>query len=175
VPISPQARKPGLVKLCSYDQAGLQHRRRHVGLIEQEKLFEELSMEKHIKIIGVLNLVFGLMGVVACALCLVVFVGGFAILGAIESDPVPVWLAGGIGAIFAVIMAVAALPNLLAGYGLLKRRQWGRVLAIIVAVIDLPAFPFGTALGIYTLAILLHGDSQALFSDRQVVPNQTPA
>ena len=132
-------------------------------------------MEKHIKLIGVLNLVFGLMGLVACVICLVVFVGGFAILGAIEGEPFPIWLAGGIGALFTVIMAVAALPNLLAGYGLLKRRQWGRVLAIVVAVIDLPAFPFGTALGIYTLAILLHGDSQVLFSDHQTSPKQAPA
>ena len=132
-------------------------------------------MEKHIKLIGILNLVFGFMGLVACVICVVFFAGGFAILGAIEGDPAPVWVAGGIGAIFAIIMAVAALPNLLAGYGLLKRRQWGRALAIVVAVIDLPAFPFGTALGVYTLAILLHGETQALFSSRQVAPDQTPA
>ena len=131
-------------------------------------------MEKHIKLIGVLNLVFGLMGLVACVICLVAFVGGFAILGAIEGESFPIWLAGGIGAVFTVIMAIAALPNLLAGHGLLKRRQWGRALAIIVAVIDLPAFPFGTALGIYTLAILLHGDSQVLFSDHHVSPKQAP-
>ena len=116
-----------------------------------------------------------MMGVLACIICFTIFVGGFTILGAIEGDPVPVWLAGGIGVVFAVIMSIAALPNLLAGYGLLKRRQWGRVLAIIVAVIDLPAFPFGTALGIYTLAILLHGETQRLFSNRPVTPDQAPA
>lgn len=132
-------------------------------------------METHIKIIGVLNLIFGLMGVIACGVCLVLFAGGFAFLGAIEHDPVPIWLAGGIGAIFVVIMAVAALPNLLAGYGLLTRRQWGRILAIIVAILDLPAFPFGTALGIYTLVILLSGEAQAFFSPRRVAPSRTPA
>ena len=132
-------------------------------------------MEKHIKIIGILNLVFGFMGLVAGAICLIIFAGGFAILGAFEGDPVLVWLAGGIGAAFAVIMAIAALPNLLAGYGLLKRRQWGRALAIIVAVLDLPAFPLGTALGVYTLTVLLHADTQTLFSDRRVSPHQTPA
>ncbi len=132
-------------------------------------------MERHIKIIGILNLVFGFMGLLACVVCVLVFAGGFAILGAIEGDSVPIWLAGGIGAVFAVIMAVAALPNLLAGYGLLKRRQWGRVLAIVVAIIDLPAFPFGTALGVYTLSILLHGETQHLFSGRRVAPSRTPA
>jgi hypothetical protein len=132
-------------------------------------------MEQHIKIIGILNLVFGFMGVLACIVCLTIFVGGFAILGALEGDPVPLGLASIIGGVFAVIMAIAALPNLLAGYGLLKRRQWGRVLAIIVAVIDLPAFPFGTALGIYTLSILLHAETQALFSERRIVPQQSPA
>ncbi len=132
-------------------------------------------MEKHIKLIGILNLVFGFMGLLAGAICLLIFVGGFLALGAIEGDPVPVWLAGGIGIVFILIMAVAALPNLLAGYGLLKKRQWGRILAIIVAVLDLAAFPFGTALGIYTLAILLHGDSQRIFSGRDSAPERTPA
>ena len=132
-------------------------------------------MEKHVKLIGVLNLVFGLMGLVACVITFMLVAGGFMVLGALEGDPVPVWLAGGVGAVLTVIMAVAALPNLVAGYGLLKRRQWGRVLAIVVAIIDLPAFPLGTALGIYTLVILLHGESQTLFSDRRVTPDQTPA
>ena len=132
-------------------------------------------MEKHINLIGVLNLVFGFMGLLAGAICLVIFAGSFVALGAIAGDPVPVWLAGGIGLVFVLIMAVAALPNLLAGYGLLKKRQWGRILAIIVAVLDLPAFPFGTALGVYALVILLHGDSQRIFSGRGSVPERTPA
>ncbi len=65
----------------------------------------------------------------------------------------PQWMA----ALVPMIMVVAALASalaLLTGYALLTRRPWGRVLAIIVAVLSLLKIPFGTALGIYTLWVL---------------------
>jgi len=39
-------------------------------------------------------------------------------------------------------------------WGLLQRKSWARVLAIIFGVMALLKFPFGTALGIYTLWVL---------------------
>jgi hypothetical protein len=60
-------------------------------------------------------------------------------------------------ALLPVMMVVAVLASalaLLVGYALLTRRPWGRVLAIIVAVLSLFKIPFGTALGIYTLWVL---------------------
>lgn len=51
----------------------------------------------------------------------------------------------------AVLMAVLAL---VAGFSLLNRKPWGRMLAIVLAVLALFKFPFGTALGIYTLWVL---------------------
>jgi hypothetical protein len=51
----------------------------------------------------------------------------------------------------AVLMAALAL---FAGLSLLNRKPYGRVLAIVLAVIALFKFPLGTALGIYTLWVL---------------------
>ena len=48
-----------------------------------------------------------------------------------------------------VALAVAA------GWGLMERTQWGRIVAIVAAFLCLLKFPFGTALGIYTLVTLL--------------------
>lgn len=42
-----------------------------------------------------------------------------------------------------------------AGIGLLQRTEWGRILAIVSAFLGLIHFPFGTALGIWTLVVLL--------------------
>ncbi|MFB3812768.1 MAG: hypothetical protein ACE14L_01555 [Terriglobales bacterium] len=42
-----------------------------------------------------------------------------------------------------------------AGWGLMNRRDWARTLAIVLGVISLFHPPFGTALGIYTLWVLL--------------------
>jgi uncharacterized membrane protein (DUF2068 family) len=48
---------------------------------------------------------------------------------------------------FMVLFAVEA-------WSLGKRRKWGRKLGIALGAISLPAFPLGTALGIYTLIVL---------------------
>jgi hypothetical protein len=55
--------------------------------------------------------------------------------------------------IVAITVVMASLA-VVAGYGLLTRRSWARVFAIVLAVLALFKIPFGTALGIYTLWVL---------------------
>jgi uncharacterized membrane protein (DUF2068 family) len=49
----------------------------------------------------------------------------------------------------------------IAGWGLYERHQWARVLAIVLAFLNLLHPPFGTAIGIYTLWVLLPAASEA--------------
>jgi hypothetical protein len=70
----------------------------------------------------------------------------------------PMWI-GGLWPMIAVATIFAAALALVAGYGLLNRRPWGRIVAIIAAVLALLKFPIGTALGIYTLWVLVPGAS----------------
>ena len=58
------------------------------------------------------------------------------------------------------LAAFLALLGLIAAWGLLQRESWGRVLALIVGVVALLSLPFGTALGIYTLWVLLPASSE---------------
>ena len=53
------------------------------------------------------------------------------------------------------IMVVRSALALIAGWGLMERTQWGRVVAIVAAFISLIRIPIGTALGIWTLVTLL--------------------
>jgi hypothetical protein len=70
----------------------------------------------------------------------------------------PMWMAG-LWPMIAFATIFAAGLALVAGYGLLNRRPWGRIVAIIAAVLALIKFPLGTALGIYTLWVLAPGAS----------------
>lgn len=56
--------------------------------------------------------------------------------------------------VIAGVTLLATVLALLTGYALLTRRQWGRTLAIVTAVLTLIKLPLGTALGIYTLWVL---------------------
>jgi hypothetical protein len=68
------------------------------------------------------------------------------------------WM-GSLWPLIVVATVFAAALALLSGYSLLTRRPWGRVLAIIAAILALIKFPLGTALGIYTLWVLAPGAS----------------
>ncbi len=68
-----------------------------------------------------------------------------------------------------IICGIAtALPGIIGGIFLLQFREWSRILVIIVSFIDLINFPVGTALGTYSLWVLLNNDTIKLFIDQPV-------
>jgi hypothetical protein len=56
-----------------------------------------------------------------------------------------------------------AAAGLIAGWGLLDRQPWARTLTIVLGAFSLIDLPFGTALGIYTLWVLLPAQSEEEF------------
>jgi hypothetical protein len=56
-----------------------------------------------------------------------------------------------------------AAVGLIAGWGLLDRQPWARTLTIVLGAVSLIDLPFGTALGIYTLWVLLPAQSEEEF------------
>jgi hypothetical protein len=59
--------------------------------------------------------------------------------------------------LFRTVLCVAA------GWGLMERTPWGRVVAIIAAVLNLVHFPFGTAVSIWTMVMLLGYRNSTLY------------
>jgi len=120
-------------------------------------------MSKHLNILSALFLGTGLMGVIGIIVVMVIFSTGTLILQAVaQQDPtVPppvVWLPAGFGLFLAVIISATTIPNFIAAYGLLKRRSWARMAALIVGVLCLPVFPLGTVTGIYAFWLFLQDD-----------------
>jgi uncharacterized membrane protein (DUF2068 family) len=72
---------------------------------------------------------------------------------------VPFFFPGVIHAITGLLIAKGLIAAV-AGWGLLERQGWARILAIVLAFLSLLHFPFGTALGIYTLWVLLPSTSE---------------
>jgi len=59
------------------------------------------------------------------------------------------------------VLIAVAVAGAIAGWGLMERRPWARVLAIVLGVLALFKVPVGTALGIYTLWVLAPATSEA--------------
>ena len=63
--------------------------------------------------------------------------------------------------VVAILILAKAAGGFIAGWGLLHREAWARVVALVLGFISLFNVPFGTALGVYTLWVLLPSQSQA--------------
>jgi len=49
----------------------------------------------------------------------------------------------------------AGIAGIVAAWSLQQRKPWGRTMALIIAFISMINIPFGTALGVYTVIVLL--------------------
>ena len=78
--------------------------------------------------------------------------------GAPEQGP-PGFLQPLLSTIAIFILAKAAI-GFIAGWGLLQREGWARIVALVLAFISLFNVPFGTAIGVYTMWVLLPAPSQ---------------
>ena len=67
----------------------------------------------------------------------------------------PFWFGPAVLHLAWTMLVMRAGLALMAGWGLMERASWGRIVAIIAAVVNLIKFPFGTALGIWTLVMLV--------------------
>lgn len=120
-----------------------------------------MAAADHNKVIGILHLIYG-------GFSLLIMIGMSILLGTVfgvaaardDFPPVAVII---ILAFFLVFYVILSLPSFLAGYGLLKRRVWAKVMAIIAAVLAAMSFPFGTALCVYTLWFLFSDQGRALY------------
>jgi len=66
-----------------------------------------------------------------------------------------------------VFVALRAILLLAAGWGLMERAPWGRMVAIVAAILTIIKVPFGTALAIWTLVMLLGYRNQTLYDQLQ--------
>ncbi len=117
------------------------------------------DMDKHVKILGWVHLVMN-----ALFLLIGLGVSAFMIFGGLLSGDAE---AAGIMTIIAIfvggLLTVIGLPGIAAGIGLLKRKNWGRILAIIVGLLNITNIPVGTAVGAYTAYVLLQDTAPAYF------------
>jgi len=123
-------------------------------------------MDKHVDVISILWIVSGSLGIL-----LAIFI--FWLLWGITFIPnigyeasyilrlVATWIS--------IFLAVFSAPEIIGGIGLLKRKEWGRILVLVVSFFNLVNFPLGTALGVYSFIILLKEETVTLFASSQKV------
>lgn len=125
-------------------------------------------MRDHVRILGILNIIMGAVTALIGLVVLIVMGGAAGIIGAglsgdVENGRAAAPIVAIVGVCIAIFFLVLSLPSIIGGWGLLKFRPWARIVMIVVSVLHLFNFPFGTALGVYGLWVLLSEEGRRIF------------
>jgi hypothetical protein len=120
-------------------------------------------MRSHIRLLGVLQLTWGALGLLLGASTLLLAFGALAIGLFNSGDRVGASITALTFGVFSAALIVAGAANAWAGRSLRRQEAAGRSAVLWLAVPNLFLLPFGTALGIYAWWVLLHNESRAMF------------
>jgi hypothetical protein len=123
----------------------------------------ERELQLHVTILGWLYIV----GNAFFLLVALVSFGLLPSLGVVSRDPDAMIFFGVLGTAVGVVMVALGLPGLVAGYGLLRRKSWARFLALVLGILNLVNIPVGTAIGVYTMLVLLQESADQYFAPHQ--------
>ena len=117
-------------------------------------------MNQHVQIVAIISILLGVLWVF-------LGIGVFAIVtgaGVASGERDAMIVTGAVGSVVGGLLILIGLPQVIGGIGLLKRRNWARILILIVAALSLMNIPFGTAYGIYAFWVLLSEQAKPLFA-----------
>ena len=113
------------------------------------------NMAEHINLLGWIYIVFNLIGLLVAGVVFLAVIGG----GLLSGDAEAIFITSIVGTAIAGFLLLVSAPGIIAGVGLLKRKSWARILALILGFLNLLNFPLGTALGVYTIWVLMQEES----------------
>lgn len=123
-------------------------------------------MKSHVDFVGVLFIVWGLLTVLVGVSTLALGVGAVALMTSGSRGGGGQVAAGITAGAFTALAFIAILwgaAHIVVGVPLRRRTPWSRLIALMLGSLDLPLLPYGTALGVYAIWVLLSEDGKRLF------------
>jgi len=118
-------------------------------------------VQAHVHLLGILWLAMSAFNAVGGLILCVLGNTLFAHLHEMGAPPeVPTGFLSALVSTLGTIVLAKAAVGFFAGWGLLHREPWARIVALVLSFISLFNIPFGTAIGVYTMWVLLPGASQ---------------
>ena len=118
-------------------------------------------VQEHIRLLGILWLALSALNAVAGVVLCIIGNTLFPHLHEMGAPPeTPTAFLTSLFSAIGILILVKAAFGFLAGWGLLRREPWARLLTIILSFLALFHIPLGTALGIYSLWVLMSAQSE---------------
>jgi hypothetical protein len=121
---------------------------------------EDSAMKKQVTLVAALQIGFSTMGLIGSMFMFFIFSFAGSFVGDVE-------VAGTVlrflGTFLPSIFMLASLLGLIGGIGLLSFQRWSRMLVMVLSAIGCFVFPVGTAIGIYSLWVLMQDETVKMF------------
>jgi TRAP-type uncharacterized transport system fused permease subunit len=85
----------------------------------------------------------------------------------LDPNPAPAPFVVFLWVFFVAMTAVLTLPSIVAGYALLKRKRWAKIICIVAGVLASMSAPIGTAVCVYTFWFLFSEPGKMLYDNPQ--------
>ncbi|SNS86010.1 hypothetical protein SAMN05421640_1560 [Ekhidna lutea] len=124
-----------------------------------------MDIQSHKRTLGILHIVYGSLITIAF-----IFIGSLVsimfpfIADEIakdvgnDADEILFMVSGIIRTVFILLLIFSAVPSIIAGVGLLQGKSWAPVIALIAGCICIFSFPFGTAVGVYSIYVFVENN-----------------
>lgn len=119
-----------------------------------------MSIDRHLSLVAALHMALAAFNLLLAMFLFVVLSGA----GLLSGDPEDFLLSSTVASAIAFFLVLASLPGLLGGIGIVRRRNWGRIVLLVVSVFLVFHMPLGFLLAIYTFWVLFQEETTALFT-----------
>ncbi|MGA9115225.1 MAG: hypothetical protein WB626_00445 [Bacteroidota bacterium] len=127
-------------------------------------------MQKHVTAVAALQIGLGALGVMI-GLAVFFLLG---MIGTFSGDSDAMVILPALGTALGGTLALLSLLAVIGGIGLLKYRNWARILILVLSVFDLFNIPIGTAVAIYSFWVLVQDETARLFTVTPSLPEPGP-
>ena len=121
-------------------------------------------MEKHINVVAALQIGFRVFGIIIAILAYTIL----NVVGNFTDDHEANFILSVVANAVVIFFLILAIPGIIGGIGLFKRKEWARILVLILSVLDLFNFPVGTAVGVYSIWALVQPEVVVLFGKEPI-------
>jgi hypothetical protein len=136
-------------------------------------------MEKHITLVGILNIVYESLGIIGSFVLFAIAIGfryffefisryshhGIDEIPSEVMDIVPFILT-----VIGIIILVFSIIGIIGAVGVIKRKEWGRITMLVISFFNLIHIPLGTILGVYSIWVLMNDETIRFFNPVPIVP-----
>ena len=121
-------------------------------------------MEGHVRTVASLHIALSILGF----LLSIVIYSVLNLIGNFVDDKEAEFVLSIVANVVAILLFVLAIPGLIGGIGLFNHKEWARILVLIVSALKLLNFPIGTAVGVYSIWVLVQRETTELFSSGNI-------